>query len=181
MVAVYIKEEPGDGEEDIAVKEEPIDNYKKEVIMTRRYLTNKEIASLLEEIESDFSSSADIESDHEPAKKNITMFSHDLAASSDDERFVIQITSEENATDSCISTMQDQPNLSRNVKRKWRKKDEKASNIEFFDYKESYMDISSPLDSFFCLFFDNDLLNKIHYDANLKCTQAGMAADISVD
>ncbi|XP_018013422.1 piggyBac transposable element-derived protein 4-like isoform X2 [Hyalella azteca] len=177
MVAVYIKDEPEDGKEDIAVKEEPIDSN---VNRTRRYLTKEEIASLLEEIESDFSSNTDIESDHEPTK-NSAVFSHDQAASSDDdEQFVIQITSEENATDSCISTSQDEPNLSRNVRRKWRKKAEKASNIEFIDYKENYKDILSPLDSFL-LFFDDDLLNKINYETNLKCSQAGKAADISVD
>ena len=84
-------------------------------------------------------------------------------------------------TPECSANNRDINSLSQHDgKRKWKKKAEAAVNTEFSSDAMTAFDIESPMDAF-KLFFDDTLMDRLHFETNLKSVQKGKPAEISKD
>lgn len=139
----------------------------------RRGLTDSQILELLfDDLPSDYNEDTDEESE-ERAPEIIV-----------DPLDAPQLNLDNDATVVIIGDVVDEPEPETPredaSKRRWKKKPEPAMNTEFSPLPTVTIAASTPLDTFL-EFFDEEILDKIHFETNLKSVQKGKPAAISKD
>ena len=82
------------------------------------------------------------------------------------------------APTSSSSSITSLPSPTTNIRRKWRKKIVTIPDSTFCDYTLTQPFYSTALDAFLD-FFDKTLVDKIHYETNLYCTQKNKTGNIT--
>ena len=137
---------------------------------------------IIEDIPSDYDEDTDIESDFDTEDPDVDM-EHtvvdpltraqnlDVASTSDVDNSVSSTTS---TTVGVLSSN----NAPTNVCRKWRKKLQAIEDSSFSDYNWQKPPFDNPLDAFLD-FFNDTLVDKIHYESNLYCTPKDKTGNIT--
>ena len=161
--------------------------------MKLKHLKSDEIRLLLENdedyfdsIPSDYDNETDEEWDDRDATLNNTVVTSDtlddiqvllVEDSSTPEEAVLNIT--ENLIEEESSPTYETP--TQDVKRRWRMKAEPAMDTNFQpSHSKVSINTSNPL-STFLNFFDEEIIEKIQYESNLKSVQKNKPASISID
>lgn len=157
--------------------------------MKLKKLNSFEIRVLLEEEDCDFCSDYEENTDEEEVDDIVhDAISHHMPS----EEIAIFVNQEDisdevflevsDATDNPViahESSSEQPTSSRQTKRKWRVKPEPSADTQFRPPPPAQQnEPTTPLEAFF-LFFDDELLKRIHFETNLKSVQKGKPASIT--
>ena len=157
--------------------------------MPRKFLDEEKIANLLEELPSDYDEDTDEEVDHTTPSSTVQTIDmllddsatvtlvEDIESGETSEAYVIDIMSEPAGTSNVTSR---NPSSNGECQRKWMKKPEPAVDVSFSPRPIGFVDFSSPLDAFLEL-FNEDIIEKVLYESNLKSVQNHKPAAITKD
>jgi len=151
-------------------------------MMARKQIPDEQILELLD-VQTDLEDETDIEDEDDDPTGDIILV-HRLDCQDDSRTITIDINNypdesndQENidVAGGSNNSTQTQPN---NSNRKWRKKDEKLHDTTFTPHLQKVHFFRRASESF-DLFFDEDILELIHYQTNLKSVQKGKPAHIT--
>ena len=150
--------------------------------MASRSMNPEQILDMLErcnqEIETDVDDDTDVEEeDHDPTENIVVVNRLDVQ---DEEPIVVNIGDNDPITITEGCGQQDNQSQKKETNRKWRKKEEKSVVTDFTPKLMKQHAFNNAIDSF-NLYFDDEVIDLIHYQTNLKSVQKGKPAKVTKD